>query len=364
VELIITHQRRLTVKHGLATWEQIKDALDSYLDVIASTGNNAELLFLDDLGDENSTLPRAIKTKLQELIIKNEAASVLFLGGDDVIPFYRLPDQTPDEDLDKYILSDSYYVDFNESEHDHWPEIATGRMPDGSDGQLLIKMLYNAADAHRNGGIKLSNQHLGFSTDTWLSASQIIYRRVDLTGKTLHASPPTGLADFDGLIGNGTRSAGSLLFFNVHGHRSQPVWWGEQKFLSVVPLKTELVNYDSMKKSDLSNSVILCEACHGAAIAGRKPENSLALCALQQGALGFFGCTAKSYAVTLPSGKPSGVSGVDAVFAALIFNLLKDKRCFGEALCDAKQRHTFHNAFDEKNLLGIVLLGDPLLHFV
>jgi len=111
------------------------------------------------------------------------------------------------------------------------------------------------------------------------------------------------------------------------------------------------------------NTIILSEACHAAAIHGRTPQDSLALCALRSGALAFVGCTTTCYAVSLPDGQPSGASGIDSLFQTMIYHMIKKRARFGDALREAKQFHIFFNAFDEKNILSLVLLGDPTLHF-
>lgn len=367
MELVITNKARLIQKCGVAAWEQIRSTLDAYFEAIGSIGHDAELFLLDDITHGAAIEPKVLKAKLKELHNKTKAEYLLFLGGDDIVPFYRQPDQTPDQALDGNILSDSYYVDFNEFEHDHWPEMAVGRIPDGGDGQLLVQMLTRTVAAHLAGGIPVSDKHAGFSTDTWQSASKMIYFRIDPIGDTLKLTPPLGLREGVGineLIDVNHFPEGSLLFFNLHGHRQKPLWFGEKRIVGVPLWNPVLVDYELMNQTSLANNVILCEACHGAAISGRTPENSLALCALQRGAIAFFGSTVKSYAVTLPDGKPSGASGIDALFMTLIFNLVKMKMRFGDALCDAKQRQTFQNAYDEKNLFGLSLLGDPILCFV
>jgi hypothetical protein len=364
MEIVLTNRARLQAKHGQAAWEQIQAACDLYIDALASVGMTTEMLFLDGLDGDHVQEPKAIKAKLHEFHSREEASYLLILGGDDIVPFYRQSDKTPDRERDKETLSDSFYVDFNEFEHDHWPEMAVGRIPDGADGHLIVRQLRAAAEIHREGGIHLSEKRAGFSTDTWKSSSRITYYRLDPSGATLKLCPPLGLKT-NLIVKEVVRAAsfpeGGLLYFNMHGHRVKPVWWGEWRVAGFPVTWPELMTQELMNECSLTRSVVLCQACHGASISR---GGGLALSALERGTAAFFGSTTTSYAVTLPDGKPSGSSGIDAIFTTLIFNLVKKKMRFGDALCDAKQRHTFHNNYDEKNIFGTVLLGDPLLQFV
>jgi hypothetical protein len=372
LELLVTHRSRLANKYGPDGWRAVECAVNDYLDAVGAGGNDAELFLLDGIMRGEELEPVRIKAKLQDLHIKTGAEYLLLLGGDDIVPFYRQPDQTPDKDLDVNILSDSYYTDFTESEHFHSPDMAVGRMPDApplgtGDNSLLVKQLLATAAAHRRGEVKLYDKHAGFSTYTWQNASKLTYAHVDPSGKTLLSCPPLGMEKSFGikrLLTAEDLTEDSILFFNVHGHRTQPLWWGEKRFAKVPYMTPQLVDYNLMSRSNLSGSIIMCLACHGAAIHGRTPQNSLSLCALNCGALAFFGCTAKSYAYVLPDGTASGASGIDALFTELSYNLVKNKMRFGDALNDAKQRQMFHNHFDEKNVFGTILLGDPLLRFV
>jgi hypothetical protein len=268
------------------------------------------------------------------------------------------------------ILSDSYFVDFRENDEDHWPDVGVGRLPDGDvkDGKLLITLLENAARHHRAGGVSWTGGTVGLSTDTWQVASRQIYRRIDRTRQTLRFSPPLGpsLNKLGGVTETINRKAfpegRGLLYFNLHGHPRNPIWWGEQR-VAGIPLRTpELINVDLFRQLTLADCVLLSEACHGAAIhGGRTPENCLALAALGGGAAAFFGCTVSSYSLRLMKSTPYTESGIDGIFSRLLDLLINGRSRFGDAVRDVKQYFPFENAYDEKNILGLTLLGDPML---
>jgi hypothetical protein len=375
MEIVVTHRGRLTSKYGESGWAKIENAVNEYLDALGSAGIDAGLYLLDEAVPQDSDSEeewKTIKTDLWDQCTGRNAKYVALLGGDEIVPFYRLIDNTANGRLDQYIYSDSYYFDFNENEDSHWPDIAVGRFPDGGndDGELLVKQLSHASHLHRGGGVIVTNKCVGFSTNYWQEASKQTYRRIDDKLTTLRLSPPLGLEKsllkgVSDVLNPGTFQDGSILFFNLHGHHKEPRWWGESRMLGV-SRSPDLVNLALLNKvADLSNSILLCEACHGAAVSCRTPADSLALCALGRGAAAFFGCTVTSYTVTLPSGMPMTASGIDAIFNYLIHQILRNKARLGDALRDAKQyHHQFNNAYDEKNVLGLVLLGDPMLSLV
>ncbi|OKH55778.1 hypothetical protein NIES2101_02980 [Calothrix sp. HK-06] len=360
MELIVTNRSKLKNKYGADGWEKIHKSLESYLDALDQAGIDANL-FLVETSD-----PKEIKYNIRTLHDKHSAKYLLFLGGDDIIPFYCCPDKTTDKALDKHVFSDSYYVDFNEDGYEHCPEIAVGRLPDaGNTEELLLEQIQRAVSIHRSGGIPLVEQHAGFSAQSWENTSSNMYSRIDNTCKNFYLSPPLSLETSDIINADYFPSPGGILFFNLHGDRSQAIWRGERRLLDFPIQHPKLVDYKLLSQISLTNSVIFCEACHASAIHNnRTPTNSLALCALKQGAAAFFGSTVKSYAVTLKNSEPSGASGIDMLFFELIYQLCRIPGTrFGDALQNAKKRYIINNAYDEKNVLGLVLLGDPMLCF-
>jgi len=362
--LLVTHKGRLTARAGQGGWNKIEAAIDDYLDGLGSKGITAGLELLDWVvaeqpGADDQILldQRSIKAALGDLSANRSNHYLLILGGDDVVPFFRIKDASDDNVLDPFIFSDSYYADFTENDQDHYPELAVGRMPDGGqdEGKLLVSQLARARQLHQAGGVS-PRKSAGFAAKVWRAASEATYERIG-DPATLLLSPPLERDSFQANLLSGN----TVLFFNVHGHRTLPRWYGDERILGF-PRQPELIDDGIMSQAQMADAVVFCEACHGAAIQpNRTPQDSLALCALQQGAAAFFGCTVKSYAVTLPDGAIHTESGIDQLFNYLIHQVIRRKERFGEALRDAKGYYRYNSAYDEKNILGSVLYGDPML---
>ncbi|MFL9458126.1 C25 family cysteine peptidase [Tolypothrix campylonemoides VB511288_2] len=376
MELVVTNRSRLINKYGELGWQTIKQEIDKYLEALYNVGEfQADIFFIDELIDKGEEEPKRIKAELRSLYEKYSAKYLLLLGGDDIVPFYRLSDNTPDRDIDFHIFSDTYYSDFQTRKMDHWPVMGVGRLPDGgNNAELLVNQIQGSVKLHQKGGVPISNNHIGFSTERWELASRRTYARISRDNQQLFLSPPLGLKK--NLVNGVTEVINSsyfpapsnILFFNLHGEHDQAIWYGERRITSgkitLMYFLPELINHELFNKIPLTNSILLCEACHGSAIHnGRTPMNSLALCALQQGASAFFGCTGTSYAAFLPQSGPSGESGIDAIFQTLIHSLIVKGLTFGDALKETKQFYQIHSAQDKKNILGLTLLGDPMLRF-
>jgi hypothetical protein len=183
----------------------------------------------------------------------------------------------------------------------------------------LISQLRANSQKHLDGGVLLDGKHLGLSTDTWRNASSYVYRRIDDSDERLLVSPPVGrtaskISGVEKVIDPQLLTPGGILFVNLHDHRTQPRWWGEQR-LAGFPIRTpDVVDLELANQVDFESTIIFCEACYGAAIDRRTPANSLALCSLNRKATAFFGCAGKSYAITVRGREVHFESGIDALF--------------------------------------------------
>jgi hypothetical protein len=371
--IIITNRRLLQSKFSDIGWQEISEAIEDYRRALEGLGYESRFLLTDELypppSGRNVTnrlvaISRSIKDLIKSVHSEHPANYLLILGGPDIVPFYPKADRT--EDRDRGILSDSYYVDFDEDEANHRPELAVGRMPDCGAASILANQLRRAISAHLNQDVPVTRTKVGFSTETWSDASRRTYYHIDRTLRTLRFSPPTGIRStrtngVTELISGTEFSAGSVLFFNVHGRRDGSEWYGEhQSFIDKRwPI---LLNSAILSQADLQGSVIFSEACHAAAIQGSTSANNIALAALSRGAIAFFGCTTTCYTELTRRG--SGIlvlSGIDMVFHTLIRRILLRNDAFGDALVEAKQISGIRDKYDEKNILSLTLLGDPML---
>ncbi len=369
---LITHRERLGKKHGTGGWEKISTWIDNYVDTLASIGIDTEVTYLDEtlsnVAAAQEDEPKAIKAHIHRLYdrFQSDRQSLLILGGHDIVPLYPLLDKTDDWPLDKFALSDSFYVDFLEDEAQHTPQASIGRFPDGGadQGRLLAGQLRRACELHARGGILRLSHTAGLSTVKWKSATDHLYGRLSKTADRLLYSPPVGLkvSFLQGVkkkIVPRDLPADSILFFNVHGHRSNPEWFGQ----GTLGLQPKVVDAQLLRRAQLENCLLLCQACHGAAIHGRTTTDSLALCSLKKKAAAFVGCTVTSYSFSTPNGAPSTESGIDALFNRLVDNLVRCGMTLGESLRDAKSYIRLASNYDEKNVFGTIILGDPLLRY-
>lgn len=374
MELIITDEPALLKRLSNDEVDGYQRALADYLTALAEAGISARVYSLHKLGVSEKLKPaeraRAIKVLLRELALIEEPRYLLFLGGDEVIPFCRLNDPTADAAGDGPLLSDSYYSDFVEDPDAHWPSFAIGRMPDcaRSTGRLLQQQLERAAVWHRgtSGIDRLSK--LGYSTDTWHELSRLVLNQSATAGYNLVLSPPVGdvedpVTGVDRLMDFTALGPNQLLYFNLHGRRNDGRWWGER----IVPNSERVQRPMVMSCQQLEaaavalhGSIVLTQACHGAAIAGRTVSNSLALQVLSRGALAYIGFTSSSYSIGSPQ-RLAMRGGCDALFMNLLSALFREPMRLGDALVRTKRRNPPDDVYAEKNGLGMTLFGDPML---
>lgn len=158
VYVILTSRQNLRLKYGNESIQTIEKALFQFLSAVSAQKGWKGLLFYADQGKvfpASSTLtsltpakpndPWSIKRSLMELDTAlarqgEMIGALLIVGGDDVIPFHRLPN--PIEDGDDDVPSDNPYGSRNENYYVmDWP---VGRLPcpDG-DPAFLVELLSN-----------------------------------------------------------------------------------------------------------------------------------------------------------------------------------------------------------------------------
>jgi hypothetical protein len=327
-ELILTSKKRIVAKYGDDSFGRLDRKLQEYTKSLAIANIAATVLYVDDpdsasqhnLSPVDPTQAEKVKAQIDEVdrnAAQNgqELAYVLILGGDSIIPFFRLQNST--EDDDEHILSDNPYAsrdaDFIS------PERALGRMPDGegTDISFLLGQL-STAMAHRHEpspnaeplgclssllslglslGIKVKVPRLpaksfGYSALVWKAASAAVFAAID-DPSALLTSPPTVDEDFDPhwLLGS------SFNYFNLHGAKDSEHWYGQKDatYPEEYPMLPIALNPRTIAHASVASSVVFSEACYGAQIVGRSPHNSNALQFLASGALGFVFSTVNSY---------------------------------------------------------------------
>ncbi len=284
--------------------------------------------------------PKAIREFINQLERKwGEIDTVLIIGGDKVVPFYRLPN--PCDDDDNNVLSDSPYAS---SDDDFLiPERICARIPDNRKIDFIIKQLTRS--------FKQYSKSFGMSAFVWKEASKNVYQQIGDV-KNLKISPPTTSANFN----SAWLKEKDYLYFNLHGSVVSENWYGQ-----------EGGNYPiALTPGNIIDACgfVASEACYGAYILNKSEKNAISLKFLDQdNNLGFCGSTTIAY------GPPTPPSSEADLFVKYLFEYLKQGLTTGEAFKNAKldfarkkiRRHGFLDDDDQKTLLQFVLYGDPLL---
>ncbi|MBI5714135.1 MAG: hypothetical protein HZC38_12040, partial [Chloroflexi bacterium] len=322
----------------------------------------------------------AIKNLLRDvdrwLTRKGQAInSLAIIGGDDLIPFHRLPNPTDDSDDD--IPSDNPYGCIDENYF--VPEWAVGRLPSpcGRDPEPLKRLLRNTINAHASTSSKFvlmdwvrdilrmskaqpTPQAIGYAASVWKEAALEVFAPIGAPTQ-LFTSPP--------LEANTAPSARKfdLSYFNLHGVEDSSEWYGQRDpgdegYGALYPV--------ALTPSDVSNGngqpprIIFTESCYGANIIGKsEPDAAMCLRFLSDGTRALIGSTKIAY----------GSIGSPLIAADLLarsfWEALLGGLSVGESLRRAKldlaqtmhKRQNFLDGEDQKTLISFVLYGDPLL---
>jgi hypothetical protein len=375
MELILSSKQRLQAKYGHegflalhAKMEELQAALsqDASLSTGTEKGLPSALVYVDDekslasyrLRPVNPAKPPAIKAlvdRLERRLAAKKQAPRYFLlvGGDDIIPFHRLPNPIADDtwDDDREVYSDSGYA--SSDEEYVVPERAVGRLPDGqsADPALLLAQLATAIAGHKQrAAMPASPYRLGYSAREWRTAATQVYQPI-AAGQRLRTSPPQTVVRFKRAWLDGAR----LLYFNLHGLVNKELWYGQGSGTYPPAFSPNLVD-----GVDVRGAVVASEACYGADVMGKDPQTSVALRFLRCGAACFLGSTCRSYG---QAETPGEADLLVLYFLQYVFNRLP----IGSALLNAKidyakrqiRRQGFLDEDDQKTLLEFILYGDP-----
>jgi hypothetical protein len=265
-----------------------------------------------------------------------EIDTLLLLGGDEVIPFFRLPN--PCDDADRNVLSDNPYA----SRDDNFviPERVCARIPDNKSTDFIESLLTKT--------VSPSVESFGLTAKVWLQASENVYRPIGKP-EDLKISPPVTSEVFrDAWLQNR-----AYLYFNVHGSKVTANWYGGEYPVAVRP--------QNIVKA---TGIVAAEACYGAYIIDKEENDAICLKFLaEEGICGFCGSTTIAYGPAVP---PSGEADL---LVKYFFEYLEQGLTTGESLRNAKldfarkslRRHGFLDDDDQKTLLQFVLYGDPTM---
>ncbi|HJZ50336.1 MAG TPA: tetratricopeptide repeat protein [Roseiflexaceae bacterium] len=391
-QILLGCKTTLLRRYGEAGFAAIDRRLRLLAEALCRRGVQAYCCYVDDasslqIGDQISLAPVvhdavAIRELIRTLAEafgrqRQELATLLLIGGDDSIPFHRLPNPLHDDDPD--VFSDTPYG--SDDAGYLLPHRVVARLPDGAgdDPGLLLTQLDQMLDQHRASAAhhKRSEFHLtllggqrsparqaesttdaGYCAEIWRESSRAVLD-VLAPAAPLAASPPL---DADTL--NLAEWAGRrVLYMNLHGASGLPNWYG-QPDLPWPGAATKLpvaLRPDQLAAQHLAGGLLISEACYGAELVERTPNNSIPLRALAEGVLACVGATASSY----------GSNGTPLVAADLLCQRLLIQLASGipagPALHQARlefaqtmyRRQGYLDDVDIKTLTQFVLLGDP-----
>ena len=177
---------------------------------------------------------------------------LLLLGGDDVIPFFRL--DNPCDDADESVLSDNPYS--SRDENHIIPERSCARIPDNGSTDFMIRQFTKSKS--------VGGKSFGLTAKVWRRASENVYRPIGKP-KELKTSPPVTSDKFK----ERWLQKKDYLYFNVHGSKISANWYGQQD--GAYPV--------AMDPSNIQNAsgIVASEACYGAYIIKKTEEDAISL---------------------------------------------------------------------------------------
>ncbi len=393
-EVILAWEEGLRKRLGADGATRVDRALQELAQSSAAGGIVSRVVYVDRLPYPDLPRPdpkdaQQIKNMLDELDRRLgeddlDFHYLLLIGGDDLLPFARVPN--PSEDADKLVPTDNLYASRDPTYI--IPERATGRLPDmgaGNTGAFLE--LLTRATAHRRGDTqpaapsgclglmwpwlqllgssrqsapKTLDRRFGLSAQVWAQASEKILTSLPGT-EPLRLCPPSGA---DNMPASWLADV-PLAYFNLHGGADSPNWYGQRDMTtpSEGPLMPVAFTPDRVPAGHASGIVVYSEACYGANIMGKTNQNSIALRFLAERALAFVGSTVISYGVSAPP-----LTDADLLGHYFWQHMLEGKSS-GDALLQAKlsftqemyRRQGYLDSDDMKTLVEFVLYGDPLV---
>lgn len=365
--LILAARGALEATYGPATAQTIHEAL-----VALALVSGGGLVYVDD-----PLSAAALATEPLPLTGRSEdwrdwldaaapgATSVLLIGGPDLVPFGVAVN--PSDDDDGVLATDTPYAGGGPLT----PRRAVGRLPDGGDAAYLVRLIRATTEAHdaaRRAAAPRWLGHartegraaIGYTASVWRHAARVVYTAIDAPQR-LRMSPPLDAEAAPPIQAN----AFSPAYFNLHGLRDTPGWYGHRDPLLAAdyPAFPLALAPDQLLPAPRRRLIVFSAACHGAHLDGKSATNSMALRFLDTQAAAFVGSTAVAY-----GGLSEPLQATDQL-ALLFWYGLRRGLSVGEALRQAKTglveaitaRQGYLDAEDRKALLTFVLYGDPSL---
>lgn len=388
-QVVLSSRAALQRRFGADGFSAVDQRLQQYAMALQRRGVMAHICYCDDeaslrLDEGIAAAPASAEAgALRDLLRTLSGAlaergrtlgAALLVGGDEIVPFHRLPNPLPDDDI--VVLSDNPYA--TDDPAYVAPQRMVARLPDGNtnDPSLLFTQLDRLTAYHYGSRPQSSRSRrvfsrrrthdapeldiwsAGYCAEIWKDASRAVLDA--LTADAPLTSSPPHLAENLDLRALHDRR---LLYFNLHGAAGLPNFYGQPDAVwpgAATRLPVAL-RPDQIDADIADGALILSEACYGAELAGRTVDTSIPLRALAHGALAFVGATVNAYGTMTDP-----LIGADLLFQHMLKHLARGEPV-GRALHQARlefaqemyRRQGFLDDVDIKTLIEFVLFGDP-----
>jgi hypothetical protein len=364
VNLAVSSRGALENQFGADGLALIDAALADYAD---ATGTPSVVVWLDDDEAMGAFGLPAIATADAASVLMSirslrrllpSTSSLFLIGGDTVVPYWRLPNPVDDRqiDPDPIVYTDNPYgADDDGLEACLAPALPVGRLSDSSGGSAedFAEVIAAVAGNHRHrqirsGSAAVVNRDWARASDNVVDALPEPVDRWEAPGYEITGASQ---ADLDR----------RCLYFNLHGFADDPAW---QSFDPVRGQFFPVVTPESFDRDYVSGSIVFVENCYGALTIGKNADTSCALRLVQQGAAGCVGATGLAFGSHVA---PNLLIENADLLARRFFESIDGGFTLGEALVRARQAFRGDpqtgraDVFTEKTLLQFTLLGDPSL---
>jgi hypothetical protein len=363
MHLIVACRSRVNTIYGSDSFSKLASALTDYGLALSNVVPH-ELLIVDDAASAALCGVNRLETidatsvassiRAARTAAGNPITSVLLVGGPDVIPLFCLPN-TVNPDDDSMVQSDNPYGCATDDERTFMtPDLPVGRAVGTADGGVASLMAHLSAMAGLHRTMRSASGAFGLGCSVWSSFTNAVLQ---------NAGQPTALRTSPSFVIDSTTATDlnrRLIYFNLHGTRTDAVWRGEDErsfYDAVAP--------GDLGAADLNGCIVFAANCYGAAVQGRTSANSCALMAIQRGVRTFVGSTCFSFGAGSHSYSEPLFSDR---LAQLFFNRCANGDCSGEALVNARISYveenligTVLNPRERKTSLQFIFLGDPTL---
>ena len=394
--LIISAKAALARKYGEATAGIIERKMHDLANVAKGEGLKSEVVMIDNAASmkpfgaaaANTQSKQSALAAVKALTQRLAPAYILIVGGERIVPYQLAQNPlaaSPERLAFDFIIQESPTIETDNPYgvlHDYgeagkyYPEIAVGRMPDGSeetaDGDtILIEMLDNAISQHKKKAPSARTFSL-VSDDSLLD----YYAKFEFqsTQNNVLKSPAFYYYDYEKMAVNGhaletiRQGVANSSFVIILLHGNEP--GQEQAFLGKgFNTNEELLSLTAPMagQMDFNGKVVLADSCWGANT-DRTSKGSIALAALRGGAKAFVGSTQAALSISRSSYKPQASAqgieylGVSNSLLYLTFkNALLGQR-LGDAFTKAKRSLSWGSYPEYLTAQEFVYYGDPTLY--